>query len=186
LCATGGKDPVEVRRRLLAKSPRLLGVLNLAAEKSGWGTPLPAGRFRGVAVGTDVGSFVSQVAEISLTGGKLRVHRVVCAFDCGQVVNPAILRQQLESGIIFGLSAAMKGEITIDRGRVQQANFNNYDVMRIDEIPDIEVYVVPSTEAPGGAGEAAVPCIAPAVVNAIFAATGKRVRKLPIRPAELV
>jgi isoquinoline 1-oxidoreductase beta subunit len=185
LCVAGGKDPVEVRRRLLTKSPRLLAVLNLAAEKSGWGKPLPAGRFRGVAVGTDVGSFVAQVAEISLTKGKVKVHRVVCAFDCGQVVNPAILRQQLESGIIFGLSAAMKGEITIERGRVQQANFNNYDVMRIDEIPDIEVHVVPSLENPGGAGEASVPCIAPAVVNAIFAATGKRVRKLPIRAAEL-
>lgn len=186
LCSAGGKDPVEVRRRLLTKSPRLLGVLNLAAEKSDWGKPLPAGRYRGVAVGTDVGSFIAQVAEISITKGKLKVHRVVCAFDCGQVVNPAILRQQLESGIIFGLSAALKGEITIDRGRVQQSNFNNYDVMRVDEIPEIEVHVVPSMENPGGAGEASVPCIAPSVVNAIFAATGKRVRKLPIRPAELV
>jgi isoquinoline 1-oxidoreductase beta subunit len=185
LCAAGGKDPVEVRRRLLFKSPRLLGVLNLAADKADWGKPLPAGRYRGVALGTDVGSFVAQVAEVSVTKGKLKVHRVVCAFDCGQVVNPAILRQQLESGIIFGLSAALKGEITIERGRVQQANFNNYDVMRIDEIPDIEVHVVPSMENPGGAGEASVPCIAPAVVNAIFAATGKRVRKLPIRAMEL-
>jgi isoquinoline 1-oxidoreductase beta subunit len=185
LCVLGGKDPVEARRRLLAKTPRLLNVLNIAAEKSGWGTKLPAGRFRGVAVGTNSGSFTAQVAEVSITKGKVRVHRVVCAFDCGQVINPAILKQQIEGGIVFGIAAAMKGEITLDRGRVQQGNFNNYDVTRMDESPALETYIVPSTERPSGAGESTNPTIAPAIVNAIFAATGKRVRKLPIRLANL-
>ena len=180
LAHAGGKDPVELRRKLLAGTPRLLGVLNLAAEKAGWGTPLPAGRFRGVAVVNNVGSYTAQVAEVSVTAGKLKVHRVVCATDCGQVVNPAIVDQQIRSAIIFGLSAAMKGEITIEKGRVQQANFNSYDVVRMDEAPIVDVHIVPSTEAPGGMGEAGVPCIAPAVCNAIFAATGKRIRRLPI------
>jgi isoquinoline 1-oxidoreductase beta subunit len=185
LCAAGGKDPVEARRRLLAKQPRMLNVLNIAAEKAGWGTRLPAGRFRGVAVGNNSGSFNAQIAEVSVTRGKVRVHRVVCAFDCGQIINPAILTQQIEGGIIFGLAAAMKGEITLDRGRVQQGNFNTYDVLRIDESPVMEVHLVPSAERPTGAGEATNPTIAPAVVNAIFAATGKRIRKLPIRTANL-
>jgi len=180
LATAGGKDPVELRRKLLAGTPRLLGVLNLAAEKAGWGTPLPAGRFRGVAVVNNVGSYTAQVAEVSVTAGKLKVHRVVCATDCGQVVNPAIVDQQIRSAIIFGLSAAMKGEITIEKGRIQQANFNSYDVVRMDEAPVVDVHIVPSTEAPGGMGEAGVPCIAPAVANAIFAATGKRIRRLPI------
>jgi isoquinoline 1-oxidoreductase beta subunit len=185
MAAAGKKDPVEVRRRLLAGTPRLLAVLNLAAEKAGWGKPLPAGRFQGVALGSNVGSFNAQVAEISITNGKLRVHRVVCAFDCGQIVNPLILRQQIAGGIVYGLSAALKGAITIDRGRVQQANFNTYDVLRIDEMPEVEVHLVQSTETPGGAGEACVPPIAPAVTNAIFAATGKRIRKLPLKDAAL-
>ena len=185
LCAAGGKDPVEVRRRLLAKEPRLLNVLNLAADKAGWGQRLPAGRFRGVAVGANVGSFNAQVAEVSVANGKVRVHRVVCAFDAGQIINPGILTQQAEGGIIFGLSAALKGEITIDRGRVQQTNFNSYDMVRMDEAPVIDVHLVQSTERPTGAGEATNPTIGPAVANAIFAATGKRVRKLPIRLTEL-
>jgi len=186
MAAAGGKDPVEARRRLLGKTPRLLGVLNLAAAKANWGKPLPAGRFQGVALGSNVGSFNAQIAEISITNGRLRVHRVVCAFDCGQPINPLILRQQIAGGIAFGLAAALKGEITIDRGRVQQANFNTYDVLRIDEMPSVEVYIVPSVESPGGAGEACVPAIAPAVTNAIFAATRKRIRKLPIRTVSLV
>jgi len=169
----------------LARTPRLMNVLNLAAENAGWGKPLPAGRFRGVAVGANVGSFNAQVAEVSVTAGKLRVHRVVCAFDCGQVINPAILTQQIEGGIIYGLSATLKGEITIDKGRVQQANFNTYDMVRMDEAPLVEVHLVPSTERPTGAGEASNPTIAPAVVNAIFAATGRRIRKLPVRAADL-
>ena len=185
LAAAGGKDPVEFRRRLLANSPRLLGVLNLAAEKAGWGKP-PAGRFQGVALVNNIGSYNAQVAEVSVDRGKLRVHRVVCAVDCGRVVNPAIVRQQIESGIVFGLSAAMKGAITIDRGRVQQSNFHDYDVLGIDEMPQIDVHIVASENNPGGIGEASVPPIAPAVTNAIFKATGKRIRRLPIRTEELV
>jgi isoquinoline 1-oxidoreductase beta subunit len=186
LAAETGKDPVEFRRHLLAGSPRLLGVLNLAAEKAGWDKPLPAGRFRGVAAVNNIGSYNAQVAEISIAQGKLKVHRVVCAVDCGYNVNPAITRQQIEGGMVYGLTAALKGEITIERGRVKQANFNTYDVIRIDEMPQVEVYIVPSTEAPGGIGEASTPGIAPAVANAIFAATGKRLRKLPMRNSDIV
>ena len=185
LAAAGGKDPLELRRRLLAKSPRLLGVLELAAEKAGWGKPLPAGRFHGIAVADNVGSFNAQVAEVSATKGKLRVHRVVCAMDCGQVVNPRGVEQQIQSGIVFGLTAALKGAITIDRGRVEQRNFDQYDVLRIDEMPVVEVHLVPSRNPPGGIGESATPAIAPAVTNALFAATGKRIRRLPIRAEDL-
>lgn len=185
LAVAAKQDPVDFRRKLLAKAPRMLGVLELAAEKSGWGKPLPAGRYRGIAVVDNLGSFNAQVAEISIEKGKVRVHRVVCAVDCGQVVNPAIVVQQIESGIVYGLSAALRGEITIDRGRVQQTNFNNYEPLRIDEMPVIETYIVPSTNPPGGIGEASTPAIAPAVTNAIFKATGKRIRKLPIKPEDL-
>jgi isoquinoline 1-oxidoreductase beta subunit len=185
LAAASGKDPVEFRRKLLANQPRMLAVLNLAAEKAGWSKPLPAGRFRGVSVVNNIGSYTAQVAEVSIDKGKLKVHRVVIATDCGHNVNPAISRQQAESGMIYGLSAALKGAITIDKGRVQQANFNSYDVVRIDEMPRIESYLVPSTEAPGGMGEASTPGIAPAIGNAIFAATGKRLRRLPMRNADL-
>ena len=184
LAAAGGKDPVEVRRRLLAKNPRMLNVLNLAVEKANWGKP-PASRFQGVAVGNGSGAFVAQVAEVSLNRGRLRVDRVFCAFDCGQVINPSILRQQIEGGIVYGLSAALKGEITLERGRVQQGNFDTYDVVRFNEMPQIEVQIVQSNERPTGAGEATNPQIIPAVTNAIFAATGKRIRKLPIRTANL-
>jgi isoquinoline 1-oxidoreductase beta subunit len=181
-----GKDPFEFRRRLLAKSPRYLAVLELAADKAGWGKPLPSGWSRGIAVVNNIGSFNAQVAEVSVSQGKLRVHRVVCAVDCGQVVNPAIVEQQIQSGIVYGLSAALKGAITIDRGRVQQSNFNEYDVLRIDEMPAVEVHIVASHERPGGIGEASTPSVVPAVTNAIFAATGKRIRKLPIRREDLV
>jgi isoquinoline 1-oxidoreductase beta subunit len=181
IAAAGGKDPVELRRRLIAKNPRLLAALELAAEKAGWGKPLPKGRGRGVAFSDNVGSFTVQIAEVSVEKGKLRVHRVVCAVDCGQVVNPAGVEQQVQSGIAFGLTAALKGAITIDRGRVQQGNFHQYDMLRIDEMPQVEVHIVPSHATPGGMGEASTPAIAPAVANAIFAATGKRIRKLPIR-----
>jgi isoquinoline 1-oxidoreductase subunit beta len=185
VAAASGKDPLEFRRRLLEKSPRLLAVLNLAAEKAGWGKPLPAGRFRGVAVANNVGSFNAQVAEVSLERGKLRVHRVVCAIDCGQPINPAGIEQQIQSGIVYGLSAALKGNITIDHGRVQQQNFHQYEVLRIDEMPMVEVHLVPNHNSPGGIGEAGTPAIAPAVANAVFAATGKRVRRLPIRIEDL-
>ena len=186
LAAATGKDPFEFRRRLLAKVPRYLAVLELAAEKAGWGKPLPNGRARGIAVVNNLGSFNAQVAEISVNQGKLRVHRVVCAVDCGQVVNPAIVEQQIQSGIVYGLSAALKGAITIDRGRVQQSNFHEYDVLRMDEMPAVEVHLVRNQERPGGIGEASTPSVVPAVTNAVFAATGKRLRKLPIRREDLV
>ncbi|HEY1948500.1 MAG TPA: xanthine dehydrogenase family protein molybdopterin-binding subunit [Bryobacteraceae bacterium] len=185
LAATGNKDPLEVRRRLLTQSPRLLGVLNLAAEKANWGKT-PAGRFQGIAVVNNIGSYTAEIAEVSVEKGNLRVHRVVCAVDCGQVVNPALVKQQIESGIVYGLTAALKGAITIEKGRVQQANFDTYEMLRIHEMPAIEVHIVASTQEPGGIGEASVPPIAPAVANAIFAATGKRIRSLPIRRADLV
>lgn len=185
LALAGGKNPLELRLRLLADSPRLRGALQLAADKAGWGKPLPAGYGRGIAVANNVGSFNAQVAEVSLDRGKLRVHRVVCAVDCGYAVNPSGIEQQIRGAIVFGLSAALKGGITIERGRVQQQNFHQYDVLRMEEMPVIEVHIVPSKNNPGGIGEAGTPAIAPAVANAIFAATGKRVRRLPIRAEDL-
>lgn len=185
LAALGGKDPLEVRLRLLANQPRLRAALELAADKAGWGKPLPAGRARGISVVNNVGSFTAQIAEVSAAAGKVRVHRVVCAVDCGQVVNPAGVEQQIQSAIVFGLTAALKSGITIDRGRVQQENFHQYEVLRIEEMPVIEVHTVASSASPGGMGEAGTPGIAPAVANALFAATGKRVRRLPIRAGDL-
>lgn len=179
LAAAGGKDPVELRRRLLANSPRMLAVLNEAAEKASWGKA-PAGHFQGVALCNHIGSYFGLIAEISMDKGKVRVERVVCTVDCGPVVNPLIVRQQLESGIVYGLSAALTGAITIDRGRVVQTNFGDYRVLRINEMPKIEVYATPTDNQPGGIGEGSVPMIAPAVCNAIFAAAGKRIRRLPL------
>ena len=184
LAAAGGKDPVELRRRLLGNSPRLLAVLNKVAEKSNWGKP-PAGRHQGVALVNNIGSYTAMVAEVSVDKAKLKVHRVVCAVDCGHIVNPAIITQQIESGIVYGLSASLKGAITIDKGRVQQSNFHTYEVLRIDEMPQIDVHIVETDNNPGGVGEASVPPLAPAIANAIFAATGKRLRSLPIRPENL-
>ncbi|HLK47389.1 MAG TPA: xanthine dehydrogenase family protein molybdopterin-binding subunit [Bryobacteraceae bacterium] len=184
IAAAGGKDPVELRRKLLAGVPRYLGVLELAAEKAGWTKPLPAGRFRGVAVVNNIGSFNAQVAEISIDKGSVKVHRVVCAVDCGQVINPAVLTQQIQSGIAYGLSA-LKSGITIDKGRVVEQNFHQYEVLRIDEMPVVEVYIVPGTASPGGIGEAGTPAILPAVLNAVFSATGKRLRSLPVKPGQL-
>lgn len=181
LAAAAGKDPYEFRRALLTKHPRHLGVLELAAQKAGWGSPLPAGRARGIAVAEAFGSYCAQVAEVSVESGQVRVHRVVCAIDCGQVVNPDTVIAQMESGIVYGLTAALKGEITIKSGRVEQGNFHDYPLLRIDELPEIEVHIVKSSENPGGVGEPGTPPIAPAVANAVFAATGKPVRKLPYR-----
>jgi isoquinoline 1-oxidoreductase subunit beta len=181
IAVAAGQDPFEFRRKLLAKTPRALAVLELAAQEADWGKPLPKGRGRGIALVNNIGSFTAEVAEASVEKGKLRVHRVVCAVDCGQAVNPSGIEQQIQSGIVYGLSAALKGEITIDRGRVQETNFDRYDVLRIDEMPVVEVHIVASHAAPGGIGEAAVPPVAAAVGNAIFAATGKRIRKLPMR-----
>lgn len=185
LAAAGGKDPLDVRRRLLTGSPRMLAVLELAASKAGWGTPMPAGQGRGLSVSNNIGSFTAQVADVTVAQGKVRVTRVVCAVDCGYIVNPAIIEQQIRSGIVFGLSAALKGAITIDRGRVREGNFDKYDVLRMSETPAVEVHIVRNQERPGGIGEASTPGIAPAVTNAIFAAIGKRVRRLPIREEDL-
>jgi isoquinoline 1-oxidoreductase beta subunit len=182
LAVAAGKDPLEYRRKLLAKSPRMLAALNLAAEKAGWGKA-PSGRFQGLSVVNNIGSYNAQVAEISVEKGKLKIHKIVCAVDCGRVVHPAIVEQQMQSGVVYGLSAALKHAITINRGRVEQNNFDDYDPLRIDEMPNIEVYIVPSTENPGGIGEASTPTVAPAVANAIFAATGKRLRSLPLQLA---
>ncbi|HZJ34285.1 MAG TPA: xanthine dehydrogenase family protein molybdopterin-binding subunit [Vicinamibacterales bacterium] len=186
MAAAGKKDPVELRRRMYTKSPRLLAVLNLAAEKANWGTPLPNGRFRGIAAVAGFGSFNAQVAEISIAQGKVRVHRVVSAVDCGRVINPTGVVQQAEGAMVYGLSAALRGKITIDRGRVAETNFHQYEPLRMNEMPDVEVHIVPSTDAPGGMGELCTPAIAPAVGNAIFAATGKRIRRLPFSLEELV
>src|SRR5262245_41890809 len=186
MAVAGRKDPVAIRRRLYAKAPRLLGVLNLAAEQARWGTPLPAGRFRGIAAVAGFGSFNAQVAEISIAQGKVRVHRVVSAVDCGRVVNPTGVIQQAEGAMVYGLSAALRGTITIDRGRVAETNFNQYEPLRMNEMPEVEVHIVPSTAAPGGMGELCTPAIAPAVGNAIFAATGKRIRRLPFSLEKLV
>lgn len=181
LAAAAGRDPYEWRRGMLGAKPRHLGVLELAATQAGWGKPLPAGRHRGIAVAESFRSFVAQVAEVSVERGKVRVHRVVCAIDCGMVVNPDIIAAQMESGIVYGLTAALKGEITIKDGRVEQSNFHDYPLLRIDEMPEVDVHIVPSREAPSGVGEPGTPPIAPAVANAVFAATGRPVRRLPIR-----
>ena len=186
LAAAAKKDPYEYRKALLSKQPRHLGVLNLAAEKAGWGKPLPKGVFRGIAVVESFDTYVAEVAEVSIgKDGTVKVHRVVCALDCGQVVNPHIVEQQAMGAVVYGLTQTLKNEITIDKGRVVQANFDSYDMLRMNEMPKVEVYIVPSTEVPRGMGEPAVPPVAPAVCNAIFAATGKRIRKIPVRPEDL-
>lgn len=181
LAALAKQDPFEYRKKLLAEEPRLKGVLELAASKAGWGKPLEKGVSRGIAVAESFGSFVAQVAEVSVDNDTIKVHRVVCAVDCGAVVNPDTVEAQMQSGIVFGLTAAIKSGITIENGRVKQANFHNFRLLRMDEMPVIEVHIVPSSEAPGGCGEPGTPPIAPAVANAIFAATGKRIRSLPLR-----
>ena len=181
LAVAAGKDPYEFRRSLLDKSPRHLGVLQLAAEKAGWSDKrMPAGRGRGIAVAESFGSFVAEVAEVTVRNGVVRVDRVVCAVDCGIAVNPGIIEAQMQSAIVYGLTAALRGEISIERGRVKQSNFHDYQMLRINEMPVVEVHILPSTQALGGAGEPGTPPIAPAVCNAIYAATGKRIRRLPI------
>ena len=169
-----------MRRKLLEHHPRHLGALNLAADKGGWGTPLPKGRARGIAVHESFNSVVAQIAEVSLNAsGTPRIERVVCAVDCGVAINPDVIRAQMEGGIGYGLGAALWSEITLVEGRVQQSNFNDYRGLRIEEMPAVEVHIVPSQEKPTGVGEPGVPPIAPAVANALFHLTGKRVRRLP-------
>jgi isoquinoline 1-oxidoreductase beta subunit len=183
LAELAGQDPVAFRLSLLGDKPRHRGVLELAAERSGWDTPLAPGRARGVAVAESFGSFVAEVAEVSITNGVVRVHKVTCAIDCGQVVNPDIVAAQMEGAIAYGLTAALKGEITLAKGRVRQSNFLDYPLLRMDEMPEVVVHLVSSTESPGGVGEPGTPPIAPAVANAVSALTGARVRRLPIRIA---
>jgi isoquinoline 1-oxidoreductase beta subunit len=181
LAAAAGRDPVAYRLELLDGHPRHQGVLRLAAEKAGWGTPLPAGRARGVAVHESFNSYVAQVAEVTVRdGGAFRVDRVVIAVDCGIAVNPDVVKAQMEGGMGFGLSAALGDELTLEQGRVVQSNFHDYRVLRMDRMPEVEVHIVPSAEAPTGVGEPATPVIGPAVANALAAATGRRPRRLPL------
>ncbi len=192
LAAAAGKDPLEYRLHLLAKdqniqnfdttwhTARIRGVLQLAADKAGWKSALPAGRFRGIACFACFSSYMAEVVEISMENDVPRVHRVVAVVDCGQVVNPSIMEQQIQGGIVYALSNALRAKITIEKGRVVQGNFDDYAPVRMDETPVVEVYAVPSTEAPTGIGEPSVPPLAPALCNAIYAATKKRIRALPI------
>ena len=194
LAAAAGQDPVQFRKTLLVKPAnwkakneedpdpaRLRAVMELAAEKAGWGKPLPKGKGRGIATYHSFGSYIAEVAEVTVHGSDFKIDRIVAAIDCGQIVNPESVRAQAESAIIYGLSAALKNEITVKNGAIEQTNFDGYDPIRIQEAPPIEVYLLNSKDEPGGMGEPALPPAAPAVANAIFAASGQRVRKLPFQ-----
>jgi isoquinoline 1-oxidoreductase beta subunit len=181
LAAAAKQDAVAFRRTLLEHNPRALAVLDLAAEKAGWGQRLPKGRGRGVSLQNAFGSLLAQVAEVEVAkDGSVRVQRVTCAMDCGTVVNPDTVQAQLQSGIMYGVTAALYGEITLKNGRVEQSNFDSYQILRMNEAPVIEVHLVKSTEPPGGMGETGTSAIVPAIANAVFAATGKRLRKMPV------
>jgi isoquinoline 1-oxidoreductase subunit beta len=186
LAHSAGTDPYEYRRALLSKAPRHKAVLELAAQKANWGAPLPAGQARGIAVAFSYGSYAAHVSEVSLApDGAIRVHRIVCAIDCGIAVNPDQVRAQMEGGAVYALTAAFYNAITLDRGRVQQSNFHDYPMMRIAEMPQVETHILDSGEAPGGLGEPGVPSVAPSVTNALFVLTGIRIRTLPIRREDL-
>src|SRR3981189_1757012 len=181
LAAEAKQDAVAYRRALLDKSPRAKAVLELVAEKAGWGQPLPDRVGRGVSLQFVFATYMAQVAEVEVSrDGEVRVRRVVCAVDCGTIVNPDTIRAQIESAIMFGLTAPLYGKISLKDGRVEQTNFDTYQILRINEAPAIEIHIVQNSEPPGGMGEAGTSAVAPAVTNAIFAATGKRLRKLPI------
>jgi isoquinoline 1-oxidoreductase beta subunit len=186
IAAAGGLDPLDLRLPLVPDRGR--AVLELAADRAGWGSPLPEDRGRGLAYfATFDVTHVAHVVEVSVgEGGSVRVHRVVCAVDCGIVVNPEGVAAQMEGGIVFGLTAALKPGITVEKGRVQQSNFHDHPLLRIDEMPEIEVHIVPSDGTPSGVGEMGVPPIGPAVANAVYAVTGKRIRHLPILPEDLI
>ncbi|WAC14656.1 molybdopterin cofactor-binding domain-containing protein [Dyadobacter pollutisoli] len=181
LASRAKTDPIDYRRAMLKKHPRYLAVLNLAAEKAQWAQPLPAGQFRGIAIHEAMGSCVCQIVELSIENQAIRLRRVVCVIDCGMAVNPDGVVAQMEGGIVYGLTAALYGEISLEKGQVQQSNFHDYPMLRMNEMPVIEVHIAPSTAKMGGAGEPGVPPIAPALANALFAATGKRIRKLPVK-----
>jgi isoquinoline 1-oxidoreductase beta subunit len=184
LAAAAGQDPMQFRQSLLVKPANWKaksGVLELAAEKAGWGAPLPKGRGRGIAAFCSFGSYFAEVAEVTVKGNDFKIDRIVAAVDCGQIVNPESVRSQTEGAIIYGLSAALKNEITIKNGAAEQTNFDGYDPIRISEAPPIEVHLVINHEDPGGMGEPGLPPAAPAVANAIFAASGQRLRKLPFQ-----
>jgi len=186
LAAAAKQDPVAYRRALLDKTPRAKAVLDLAAEKAGWGQPVPERIGRGVSLQFVFATYLAQVAEVEVSkDGAVRVRRVVCAVDCGTVVNPDTVQAQIQSAIVFGITAALHGEITLKDGRVEQGNFDTYQILRINEAPAIEVHIIQSSEPPGGMGEAGTCAIVPAVTNAIFAATGKRLRKPPVDTAAL-
>ena len=187
LAHAAGQDPYHYRRALLANHPRHLQVLETVAKKAGWGKPLPAGVGRGIAVHESFGSFVAQVAEVSMTDkGQVQVRRVVCAIDCGRIVNPDTIAAQMEGAINFGLSAALYGAITLKNGRVEQGNFDGYPMVQMGSAPKVEVHIIQSNEPPGGVGEPGVPPLAPAVANALFAVSGARVRSLPMTPDKVL
>jgi isoquinoline 1-oxidoreductase beta subunit len=183
LAYAAGKDPIEYRRSMLGKEPRYLNVLNIVAEKSGWGKPLPAGHKLGVAIMEGYGTYLAQVAEVSVSGNDIRVHRMVVAIDIGSMINPNIVEQQIESSVIFGMSSSLYDELQVKDGRVQQTNFNTYRVVRMNEAPKIDITIVANGEAPGGIGEPVTALVAPSVSNALFAITGRRLRRLPLKLA---
>jgi isoquinoline 1-oxidoreductase beta subunit len=183
LAHAAGRDPLEFRSALLARKPRHLHLLRLAAERAGWGRPPPRGRARGLAVHESFGSIVAEVAEVSVEKGNIRVHRVTCAVDCGLAVNPLGVEAQVQGAVAFGLGPVLRSRLDLKEGRVQQSNFHDYEVLRLDEMPEVAVHVVPSKARMGGIGEPATAPVAPAVANAVFALTGKRLRSLPLRLA---
>ena len=185
LAVAAGKDPYAYRMSLLGSQPRFANVLKQAADKAGWGTPAPAGRFRGIALMEGYDTYMAQVAEISMNGGVPVVHKVTVVADLGRMVNPDTVEAQIQSSVVFGLTAALYGEINLDKGRVRQTNFDTYKMLRMNEMPQIDIVLVPSTEKPGGIGEPATALIGPAVANAMFVATGKRLRRMPFTAENL-